>query len=88
VGVGTAQAGSASGGDGPSFSTGGGPGPGKPGPHQARTEMSVGPDGMTFTIDRGKLTGGQKLYVTTADGTFTSIGVAIGDRAPAPVCAP
>jgi hypothetical protein len=47
--------------------------------------VRVGDDGVTFTIDPGTLKTGDKVFITTSDGTVSSIAMSIG-TARAPGC--
>jgi hypothetical protein len=45
------------------------------------SEVSTTDDGVTFTIDPGATEPGDRIRITTADGTMSSIGIATGDAA-------
>jgi hypothetical protein len=44
-------------------------------------------DGVTFTIDPGKIKQGETVYITTASGVVGSIGMAISTTEPSTACA-
>lgn len=67
---------------GPSLS---GPGPG---PGATTSSVRIDGDGVTFTIDPGKIKQGDKVFITTSTGAISSIGMAItSDRSAAATCA-
>jgi hypothetical protein len=52
------------------------------------SKWTTGPDGATFTIDPGNLKPGEKVFITTSTGAVSSIGMAVGKRAPSADCPP
>jgi hypothetical protein len=58
----------------------------EPGPGATTSQVRIGSDGVTFTIDPGNLKAGQNVYITTSSGDVTSLAMAIGKRPPAAPC--
>jgi hypothetical protein len=53
-----------------------------PGPGATTSQLRIDDDGVTFTIDRGNIGPGQKVFITTSAGTVTSLAMAIGKHGP------
>jgi hypothetical protein len=66
-----------------------GPSRSGPGPGATTNSIRIGRDGgVTFTIDRGDIKRGEKLYITTSTGAVSSVNMAVGTKRPRAGCAP
>jgi hypothetical protein len=51
------------------------------------SQVTTGPDGVTFTIDPGTIKPGQKVYITASNGAVDTLGMSVGTTAAAVPCA-
>ena len=50
------------------------------------SSVRVDGDGVTFSLDPGQIDPGEKVFISTSTGRADAIGIAIGQKAPAPGC--
>jgi hypothetical protein len=63
------------------------PGARTPPPGALTAGVQVTPDGVTFTVDPGKLGAGEELVIATSEGTLSSIGMTVVKKSAGP-CKP